>query len=342
MLNEREQSILRLVVDDYIRSAEPVGSRTVSKRSTMQVSPATIRNVMSDLEEMGYLEQPHTSAGRIPSEKGYRFYVDHLMMPVGITRSDVATVREIFLQIMDQMEQVVQQTAQIVSSLTNYTSIVLGSLTETAKLAHVDVIPLSETSGVALIVTDSGHVENRVISIPPEISPAEVQKFARILSDKLKGTDMHRLKSELFQEVQRELTRYMDEFSGAMQLLNQIVKTDGEERVYLGGTTKILNQPEFQTVEKLRPVLDLLENHDTLFHLLSPPDKPGVRVQIGHENELVEVRDCSLITATYAIDGRKTWTIGVLGPTRMEYARVIGILNYLNEGFSAAVSRVVK
>lgn len=339
MLNDRERSILKLVVDDYIQSAEPVGSRTLSKRPTLKISPATIRNVMSDLEEMGYLEQPHTSAGRVPSEKGYRFYVDHLMLPAWVSPSEVDTIRTLFIEKMDQMEQVVQQTAQIVSSLTNYTSLVLGPTTEVAKLKHIDVIPLSDTTGVALIVTDTGHVENRVIQIPPHVSVTEVQKFARILNEKLQGTELHELKSELFQEVQRELARYMEEYSGAMQILNQIVRNEGDERVYLGGTTKILNQPEFQSIDKLRPILDLFEKHQSMLQMLTVPSATGVRVQIGQENAVEEARDCSLITATYWLDNRANWTIGVLGPTRMDYARVVSILNLVGSGFPGAPGR---
>ncbi|MFC4766340.1 heat-inducible transcriptional repressor HrcA [Effusibacillus consociatus] len=342
MLSERQQMILRMVIEDYVHSAEPVGSRTISKHSEVAFSPATIRNEMADLEEMGYLEQPHTSAGRIPSHKGYRFYVDHLMNPFSLSSEELFQIKKVFVEKIDAMERVVQHTAQILSSLTNYTSLVLGPQVHENKLKHIQLVPLSEHTAVAIIVTDTGHVENKKVSVPEGISTDEISKFVAILNDKMTGVPLNLVKTKLYHEIMGELNRYMDQFEGVMNLLNQIVQPEKDDRVYLGGTAKILNQPEFRDVEKLRPLLDILETNQTVIHLLNQQNTPGIQVRIGLENQLEQLKNCSIITATYHIDGNVAGTIGVLGPTRMEYGRVISVLDYLTETMSELLTRLHK
>ncbi|GIM47353.1 heat-inducible transcription repressor HrcA [Collibacillus ludicampi] len=342
MLTERQQLILRIIVDDYVQSAEPVGSRLISKHIEVSLSPASIRNVMADLEEMGYLEQPHISSGRVPSEKGYRFYVDHLLPPVSVSEEEVRAIRRLLMERIDEMEQVVQQTAQILSSLTNYTSIVLGPQIYEQTLKHLQLIPLHERSAVAIMVTNTGRVENKKVTVPEGISLDEIRKLVAILNEKLTGTPIYQIKKRLYDEIAHELRRYMEQFEGAMDLFNQIVKTDANERIYLGGTAKILDQPEFRDVEKLRPLLDILEQSKTVVQLLGANEEPGIRVRIGQENDVDEFKNCSVISASYAIDGKHVGAIGVIGPTRMDYARVIKIINHLAAGLSAALTRLHK
>jgi len=335
MLTDRQKMILQILVDDYIRSAEPVGSRTISKRPDIKISPATIRNEMADLEELGYLEQPHTSAGRIPSQKGYRFYVDHLMQPSEVEGVEVDSLRSYFLKQIDQMEQVVQQTATILSSLTNYTSIVLGPQQNVAKLRHIQLLPLQNHLAVAIIVTDTGHVENRTVTIPEGISAESVQNYVELLNRKLVGQPVHRLKEALRTEIFAELQRYSEQFEHAMNLFDQMISfKDEQAKIYLGGTTMILNQPEFRDVDKLKPLLDMFQQSHDIVRLLEGTQAPGLQVRIGQENTVETVRDCSLITATYAVDGHLIGTIGVLGPTRMEYSRVIGVLQSISSVLS--------
>jgi heat-inducible transcriptional repressor len=343
MLTDRQKAILQILVDDYIRSAEPVGSRTLSKRSDLSISPATIRNEMADLEELGYLEQPHTSAGRVPSQKGYRFYVDHLLTPLATT-DDVDSLRRGYINKMDQMEQVVQHTATILSSLTNYTSIVLGPQMYTTTLRHIQLVPLHERSAVAIIVADNGHVENRKVTIPEGIPVEMIQRFVEVLNKKLTGVPLHRLKGQLRTEVASELRRYSEQYEGMMMLLNEMLtpNEDQSSRVYLGGTTMILNQPEFRDVAKLKPLLDMFEQTEELLQALGNPKESGIIVRIGQENMIETFHDCSLITASYAIDGQPVGTIGVLGPTRMDYGRVIAVMGHLSATLSGLLTRLNK
>jgi heat-inducible transcriptional repressor len=334
VLTERQQLILRAVVDDYICSAEPVGSRTISKHKDVGLSPATIRNEMSDLEGMGYLEQPHTSAGRIPSQKGYRFYVDYLMEPAKLSKQQVMQIRRLFMNKLMEMEQVVQQTASILSSLTNYTAVVLGPQVFETTLRHVEIVPLNDNMAVAIVVTDTGHVEHKTVSIPGEVPVDEIRKLVNLLNAKMTGVPLFRVKQHLYQEISKELQRHIEQYEHVMKLLDAILEPDMDGKVYLGGTTNMLNQPEFRDVEKLKPLLSILEQNQRVVQLFGTLDTQGVQVRIGQENPFEQVHNCSLVTATYSFEGKPIGSIGVLGPTRMDYARVIGVLEYLSKALS--------
>ncbi|MNZ63951.1 Heat-inducible transcription repressor HrcA [compost metagenome] len=341
MLTERQRMILHAIVDDYIRSAEPVGSRSISKRGDIGFSPATIRNEMSDLEELGFLEQPHTSAGRVPSTKGYRYYVDHLVKLGEVEAHDIDMVRSFVSDKMNQMEQVIQHTAMILSNLTNYTSILLGPEIFNTSLKHFGLVPLDQSSAVAIIVTNTGHVENRSINIPAGVKMEDMEKVVRILNSKLIGVPLVRLRAKLHSEVGQELERHVDHYEQLLQVLDQTLQGEDEHRIFVGGTTNMLTQPEFKDVDKVKTILDLLEETPTIMKMISGLPS-GIQVRIGTENDHEAINDCSLITATYAIDGQSLGTIGILGPTRMEYGKVISLLDLISKDMSVLLSRWYK
>lgn len=339
MLTERQRLILKAIVDDYIRSAEPVGSRSISKREGIGFSPATIRNEMADLEELGFLEQPHTSAGRIPSTLGYRYYVDHLIKQQDEELEfDKAKVHSFLFEELNRMEQVIQHAALVLSNLTNYTSILLGPELFSNSLQHFSIVPLNEHSAVAIIVTNTGHVENRTISLPAGISMEQLQQVSNILNAKLAGVPLIQLKSKLYSEVSQELERYVGHFEGLVQALDDTLKNGDEHRIYLGGTTNMLIQPEFKDVDKVKTILDMLEETPTIMKLFSSLPQ-GIQVKIGSENDHQAITDCSLITATYALDGKVLGTIGILGPTRMEYGKVIRYLDLVSKDMGTIMGR---
>ncbi|WP_274651947.1 heat-inducible transcriptional repressor HrcA [Paenibacillus humicola] len=341
MLTERQRMILNAIVDDYIRSAEPVGSRSISKRGDVAYSAATIRNEMADLEELGFLEQPHTSAGRIPSIKGYRYYVDHLVKLGEVTERDLQTIRSFFAEKMNQLEHIIQHAAMILSNMTNYTSIVLGPETFTNTLKHFQLVPISEDAAVAIIVTNTGHVENRTVTIPPDIGMSDMERAANILNKKLADVPIARLKSKLYSEVGRELGRYIDGCEHLLDMLGDALSGEDEHRVFLSGTTNMLKQPEFKDVEKVKTLLDLLEETPTLMRMFASVPS-GIQVRIGTENEHDAIASCSVITATYSIDGQSLGTIGILGPTRMDYGKVISLLDVLSKDMAVLLGRWYK
>lgn len=337
MLSERQRLILSAIVDDYIRSAEPVGSRSISKRGDVAYSPATIRNEMSDLEELGYLEQPHTSAGRIPSHKGYRYYVDHLVHVKEMTRKEVDRLKKFFAERMKQQEEVIRQVAMIVAEMTNYTSIVLEPELYNTSLKHMQIIPLNDNQAVAIVVTNTGHVENKLISLPQDVPVSEIEKLVNILNAKLSGVSMLQLSSKLYNELGAEIRKYVSRYEELIKLLDSAFMIEDENRVFLSGATNIMNQPEFRDVDKVKSLFTLLEEQDTLAKMLTSTET-GIQVRIGTENNLDAINNCSLITATYSIDGQMLGTIGVLGPTRMEYGKVIGLMHYFTKEINSIIS----
>ncbi len=341
MLTQRQKMILSIIVDDYIRSAEPVGSRTISKRGDIGFSPATIRNEMSDLEEMGFLEQPHTSAGRIPSHKGYRYYVDHLIKLEDLSRHELEVLKSFFAEKIQETEQVIQQAATILSNLTNYTSIVLGPEVFSATLKHMQLVPLNDESAVAIIVTNTGHVENKVVTIPEGIPISEIEKVVSILNAKLVGVPLFQLRSKLYNEIGSELSKYVSRYEELIRMIESVFENDDDNRIFLSGTSNMLIQPEFRDVEKVKSILDLFDETHTLMRLFSSMPE-GIQVKIGTENSVDAISNCSLITATYSIEGQSLGTIGILGPTRMEYGKVISLLDHLSKDLAVMFARWYK
>ncbi|MGN7468587.1 heat-inducible transcriptional repressor HrcA [Brevibacillus sp. SAFN-007a] len=332
MLSDRQRLILSAIVDNYIHSAEPVGSRTISKREDIGFSSATIRNEMSDLEELGYLEQPHTSAGRVPSTKGYRFYVDNLIQPQRLSEAELGKLKQLFAERILHSEQVVEYTAQILSQLTNYTAIVLGPEIFEHRLKHIQIVPLNETQAVAIVVTHTGRVENKLIDLPEGMGASEIERLVNLLNAKLTDVPLWQLRQRVYQEISGEMRRYAEQYEEMLKILDKSL-TQEEERVYLRGATKIMDQPEFRDVDKVKDILELLEQNDQLLHLFGMPGE-GLTVRIGQENQLDAIKQCSVITTSYSLAGKPVGMVGILGPTRMEYGKVITVLNYLAEGLS--------
>lgn len=350
MLTDRQMRILRMIVDDYIRSAEPIGSRTLSKQMALDVSAATIRNEMADLEELGYLEQPHTSAGRVPSQQGYRYYVDHLLSEEAVlTPEDVKGIRSLFSERIVEMERVAREAAVMISDLTRYTGVVLGPQVYDTTLKKLEIIPLNERSAVVLIVTSAGAVQNKTVTLPEGISPADVERLFSILNHRLAGTPMYRIRSRVLQEITSEIARHVEDYEEAMKLLDRILPAltgERDARVYLGGATNMLEQPEFRDLQRVRAVLSWLEQPSHVAEALRGDERglehlPGVRVKvrIGGENGAGTLQDCSLITATYAVGDVPIGVIGVIGPTRMEYARVMRLMKALSDNMTDVFSR---
>ncbi len=339
MLSQRQRLILQSIVDDYIRTAEPVGSRSISKRKNVGFSAATIRNEMADLEELGYLEQPHTSAGRIPSHLGYRFYVDHLIPTIRPPRNEIKALRNLFALKIDELEQMIAETAKILAQITNYTTIILGPQIFGTKLQHLQVVPLSERVAVSVIVTDTGHVEKRRIKVPEGISLPAIEKLVNLLNAKLVGVPLYKLKDTVYEKLREELMRHVDQCELILDLADELLQADPNLQVHFSGTTNMLDQPEFRDLEKMKGILNLFEEGKTVLRLF-PLMEEGVQVRIGHENNLEEVSQCSIISATYTLKGRPLGIIGVLGPTRMNYKKVIGLLDILTKDFSEHLRRL--
>lgn len=338
MLTDRQLLILQVIIDDFIRSAQPVGSRSLSKKSEIQFSSATVRNEMSDLEEMGFIEKTHTSSGRVPSEKGYRFYVDHLLSPQALQQQDISQIHSIFAERIFEMENIVQRSAKILSELTNYTSIVLGPNLQENRVKRVQIVPLTEGTAIAIIVTDTGHVENRRFSLPSGMNADEIEKMVRILNDRLVGTPLMDLHDRLYQEMANLLKRRIANYDLMLQAFAEIMNVPIHDKLFFGGKMNMMNQPEFSDIEKLRLLMDMIEREEYLYKLIRPGEGVGIQVKIGKENDNIAMENCSLITATFPVASGQRGSLAILGPTRMEYSRVISLLNVISTDLSKALS----
>ncbi|PAV29013.1 heat-inducible transcriptional repressor HrcA [Virgibacillus profundi] len=335
MLTERQLLILQVIIDDFIETAHPVGSRAISKNGNVPYSAATIRNEMADLEDMGFLEKTHSSSGRIPSEKGYRYYVDHLIAPITL-KKDVNIIKNIIQDGFFEFEQVVQMSAEVLSKLTNYTSIILGPELYETKLKQIQLITLSDHTAVAILVTNTGHVEHRSFSIPPDIKPSDLEKMVNILNERLNGVPIVRLPEMFRTEIAALMKRYINDFEKSYDYLKAVFFNENPVKLYIGGKSNILMQPEFNDVDKIRSFYSMMEREDEIANLLKGSES-GIKVTIGHENEVEAIKDFSLITASYHLGEGQMGTIALLGPTRMEYRKVISLLKGLSNEMTDAL-----
>jgi heat-inducible transcriptional repressor len=335
MLTERQLLILQVIIDDFIESAHPVGSRAISKKDDISLSAATIRNVMADLEELGYIEKTHSSSGRVPSEKGYRYYVDNVIGP-HMENGNLSIMRDLVRDDFIDFEKLVQKSAEVLSDLTNYTSIILGPEIFETKLKQLQIVPLTDHSAVAILVTDSGHVEHRSFTIPAEISATDLEKIVNILNERLNGISLARLPEVITTEVLSLMQMYVHDFEKSYQYLKSAFFKEQPVKLYIGGKTNLLTQPEFNDIKKIRAFYQMMENEDQVVNLLKTPQH-GIKVTIGNENKFEEIKDFSLITASYQFGNEQMGTIALLGPTRMEYRKVITLLNALSNEMTDAL-----
>ncbi|MBQ8417130.1 MAG: heat-inducible transcription repressor HrcA [Phascolarctobacterium sp.] len=331
MLNDRKKRILQLIIEDYISTAEPVGSRTIARKYDLGISPATIRNEMSDLELLGYLEQPHTSAGRIPSAQAYRFYVDSLIEPGSLTDNDMALINSWYKERRRNIDDIFQSTAKILSRMTQNVSMVLANKDAGAVFRYIKFLPLDSSHAILCIVTDDGNVDNCVVEIPLGMRPEEMDYLAGRISRVLEGKELSEISDELLSALHMDVAEDKVLFTSFLQAIKRMSRKQNEQRVFLGGTKQLLNQPEFRDVERVKSLLGILEEEKVVRDLLVAGEDSGLKITIGTENKFTGIQDCSMVQATYRLNGKIVGTMAVLGPTRMEYGKVITVMDYLHK-----------
>ncbi len=341
-LDDRKRRILRAIIDDYIDTAEPIGSRTIARKHELGLSSATIRNEMADLEDMGYLAQPHTSAGRVPSDKGYRLYVDQLMEMRDLTANEVENIKKAMEIRINELSQLIRQTSIVMSQITKYTSIAVTPKMNKSVLKAVQVVPVDQGKALVIVVTDAGIVRNSLVKISDTVLPDFLIKISNILNDKLAGLTIEQINMPLIKEIEKELGQFKEILMPILDAVCDCANLVDNPEVYLDGTTNIFNYPEFRDIMRAKEFLNALDTRDTLFRILQKGEvSPGISIQIGAENELEEIKGCSLITATYSLDSKVIGKIGVIGPTRMEYSRVISSINYIRRMIDEEIQKLI-
>lgn len=336
-LDDRKFLILQAIIDDYIMTAVPVGSRTISRKSGVGFSPATIRNEMSDLEELGYLDQPHTSAGRIPSAKAYRLYVDRLMKSVDVSDEEAGRIRDHLNRRTAQVEEVIREAAQALSDVTRYTAVVAAPRLDGLTVRRIQLVPVTETSALMIAVTSEGMVKDHVIPVPEGVEPDHLYAISKMLTARLAGHPLSEAR-DLLVDVFNGLVEHRQLMSSVIGALDEQARERDVASLVVGGRSNLLSYPEYSDVEKAKSFLAVLESREKLAPLLNQAGGMEFSVRIGPEINMPEFADCSVVTATYRVGNNTTGTMGIIGPTRMDYARVVSVLNYMGKTISSMLS----
>lgn len=331
MLDERKLRVLHAIINSYISSAEPIGSRTISKKYDLGVSSATIRNEMSDLEDLGYLNKPYTSAGRVPSDKAYRLYVDMLLKDpkAFIDMRKKQEIKKTLLKEAVEMDNLIENSTKILSKITNYTALAIAPQFKRSTIKHIQLIPIDEYEILVVIVSDSGIVKNTIFRIDNQIPNDQLNIISNFLNEKLKGLTIEEIDDEIDTVVFKEMYEYKNIIESIIPVINQSLEEVENVEVFADGVTNIFNFPEYSDVTKAKAFLSFIEDKDLVVDILLKNTLDDFEITIGGENSIDEIKDCSLITATYKLDGDTIGKIGVIGPTRMDYFKVINAVNLL-------------
>jgi heat-inducible transcriptional repressor len=334
LFNERIREILHWVIATFILTGKPVGSRKIARHSREQLSSATVRNIMADLEEMGYLHQPHASAGRVPTNKAYRFYVDYLLKRKDLSPRERDLINR-DLRLDDSAEHLMARTSQLLSRISKNVGIVVSPPISRVALKHVHFIKLADNRILVIVVSRSGIVQNRVIHYGEEISQTELDQAARYIVEHFKDRTLFEIRNQIVKMIQQEQALYDRFMQRVITLSTQAFSdTDSEldAEVYLDGTSNLIKTPEFSDINKMKLLFETIEQKSRLAALISEcieGDTQEVRITIGAENALPGIEDCTLITSRYIVDEKTHGSLGILGPTRMEYARAISLVDYV-------------
>lgn len=340
VLDVRKMRILQAIVDDYILTASPVGSRTLSKRDDIELSPATIRNEMSDLTELGFLEQPHTSAGRIPSEKAYRLYVNSIMDRAKLTDEEAEYIRCHLNTRVSEVGEVIRETARMLSGITKYTSVVQTPQIKNARFKRISLIPVTDGKALAVIVTNNGATSSRMLSVPAGVTPRSIEQLAELMNERLAGYKLTDAQNTLLPLLKEEIGEQAETVAAMLQPLTNSLN---KQEVEVVGVANMLDYPEYSDVAKAKSFLSEVENGSCIQQVFTQ-NKDGVEltVRIGTENDNPELKDCSVVTVNYRVGNEQAGSMGVIGPTRMDYGKVVAVLKCVSENLSNILSDMLK
>ena len=328
-LNERKLKILKAVIQNYLETGEPVGSRTISKYTDLNLSSATIRNEMADLEELGYIVQPHTSAGRIPSDKGYRLYVDMLMQD---KEQEVTEIKEQMLEKADKMDQVLKQAARVLANSTNYATMVSAPVSAKNRLKFIQLSQVDEEQLIAVIVLEGNIVKNQILKVDEELDSETLLKLNMLLNTTLNGMAIDQITLGLIAKLKEQAGIHSGVISDVLDAVANVIQLEQDMEIYTSGATNIFRYPELSDKQSAQEIISAFEEKQQLSELVTQTlssDSKGIQVYIGNETPVQNMKDCSVVTATYELGEGMQGTIGIIGPKRMDYERVMDTLKTL-------------
>ena len=340
-LGERAQHLLRALIESYIRDGQPVGSRALSRESGLQLSAATIRNVMADLEELGFVASPHTSAGRVPTDKGYRFFVDTLLQLRPLDEAATAEIRRQFEASRDSSTELIATVSQLLSSATQLAGVVTLPRPRQAALTQIEFVGLSENRVLVVLVFNDREVQNRIVQAERRYSPDELKRASNFLNEQFRGRSLRQVREELLRQLSEARAHMNQIMLDAIAVAQQVFEAGGEDKLeyVIKGETNLMGVAELTNVEKLRRLFEAFNEKRDFLHLLDQSIKAeGVQIFIGHESGYRILDDCSVVTAPYAEGDAVVGVLGVIGPTRMAYERVIPIVDMTAKLLGAALN----
>lgn len=340
-LSERKEIILNAIIQTYLETGEPVGSRTISK-SYLNLSSATIRNEMSDLEELGYIIQPHTSAGRIPTDKGYRFYVDHLMQE---KEEEVTQIQNTMFEKTEKMEKMLKQMVKYLANNTNYASMILAPSAKNVRVKFVQLSNVDNNQVLAVVVMDGNLVKNNIIRVDKPLDNESMLKLNMLLNSSLNGLTVNDINLALITKIKEQAKEHADIIEAVLQSIADTIDGDDELEVYTSGATNILKYPELSDSSKATELISTFEEKQALANFISDSlqddNETGIQVYIGDESPIQTMKDCSVVTATYELGDGVKGTIGIVGPKRMDYANVMDSLKSLKAQLEQVVDNAL-
>jgi len=334
-LNERKRKILNTIINEYISTAEPIGSRHIAKHADLGLSSATIRNEMADLEEMGYLEQPHTSAGRIPSDKGYRFYVNELMGGYEATQQDIDLLATAMTVKINQFDKVIKQVSMLLSQLTNYTAFLITPEMKHGAIKTIELIPIDSSSALIVLVTNEGIMKNKRMILPQGIDFEYIPKISTMLKEKLSGLSLNEIGVKEINEIKNALGKNGEMLFPVIEFISEIIDDiQKETEVHLSGVSNIFNFPEYRDIDRAKEFIKFLDDKSSVTKAVSDSndeEEREINIKIGKENDMDIMQNSSLVTANYHLGGRTVGKIGIIGPTRMNYSKVVANINQISK-----------
>jgi len=342
-LNERAQQLLRVLIENYIREGQPVGSRVLSRESGLSLSSATVRNVMADLEELGFVTSPHTSSGRVPTDKGYRFFVDTLLHVQPLENAAVTELRRQLDAGHDSSKSLIAAASQLLSSVTHLAGVVTLPRTQQAAITQIEFVGLSENRVLAVLVLNDREVQNRILQLDRYFSPDQLKRAANYLNEQVRGRTLNQVRQEILRQMKETHERMNQIMMDAISMAQKVFDVDpeAEDRIeyVIAGETNLMGVAELSSVERLRRLFEAFNEKRDFLHLLDQSLKAeGIQIFIGHESGYQVLDDCSVVTAPYGAGDAVMGVLGVIGPTRMAYERVIPIVDMTAKLLGAALN----
>lgn len=329
MLDERKKKILQAIVEEYINTAEPVSSGSLTKNHGLDYSSATIRNDMAHLESIGLLDKPHTSSGRVPSVKGYRYYVDELIKEDNISVEEIKYIQSKLKTKINEIEDLTKITTETLSEITHYTTVAVGPKNDVQTIEEIKFVLLGTRMMMVVIVTDNGLVKETIIKFDEDVTEAQIETLNNLFNNRLRGKPLSKIDKPMEEYIMSELNYSVDVIKTIIDQMNKILEEDN--KMYLEGTNKAFDFPEFKSIKVAKNFMDLIDTKEEMIELLKSGVADDINVYIGDEGDNEQLKDFSIVTFKHTVGNKDLGTIGIIGPKRMDYSKVISVMKYINK-----------